>query len=377
MAVTFLEPGGDADFGVGLWPTKQGSPAAVSDFVHGGHRRSIGFPVNTQCLLVTPVGVVADAGGRFSAFFYLNALPAAAAKTIAGIGTSAGSRIAVLALTTGGVLTLTDASNVQIGTNGKTLSTGRWYRISMAWTITSTTVNRFEIFVDGASSISVTNGTLTRTASSVVIFGSVADTAQDLRVSDIYIDNSNALTDPGNIWVTAKRPFANGTTNGFTTQIGAGGGSGYGTGHAPQVNERPSNTANGWSVVGAGSAVTEEYTIEGKNVGDIDISSSTIVDYMGWVIASSVTAETASIIVGGVSSNISLSNANLPFSKMAGSSIYPAGGTDIGIVTSTTLTTVGLYEAGIIVAYIPRGPLLNSGLDGLSSGGALNRQPLA
>ncbi|WP_323162301.1 hypothetical protein, partial [Pseudomonas fluorescens] len=80
------------------------------------------------------------------------------------------------------------------------------------------------------------------------------------------VDDSSALTDPGNIWVAAKRPNANGTTNGFTTQIGSGG-SGYGSGHSPQVNERALSTTNGWSMVGAGAAVTEEYNIESKSTG--------------------------------------------------------------------------------------------------------------
>src|SRR6185436_9856514 len=128
-----------------------------------------------------------------------------------------------------------------------------------------------------------------------------------LRSSDHYVDSSASLTDTGNIWVTAKRPNANGTTNGFTTQIGSGG-SGYGTGHSPQVNERVLSTTNGWSMVGAGSAVTEEYNIESAAAGDIDISSANYVDVMGWVYASSLVNETASIIVNGVSSNISLTS---------------------------------------------------------------------
>ena len=174
----------------------------------------------------------------------------------------------------------------------------------------------------------------------------------DSRYSDHYIDNSNALTDPGNIWVTAKRPNANGTTNDFVTQIGIAG-SGYGTGHSPQVNERALSTTNGWSIV-AVAATTEEYNIESAGTGDIDITGATIVDYVGWVYTSALISETGSIIVNNATSNISITSTNTMFTAVAGSTTYPAGtGTDIGEITSATATTVSLYECGIMIAYIP------------------------
>ena len=42
------------------------------------------------------------------------------------------------------------------------------------------------------------------------------------------------------------------------------------------------------------------------------------------------------------------------FTNAAGSTTYPAGsGSDIGEITTTALTTVSLYECGIVIAYIP------------------------
>ena len=180
----------------------------------------------------------------------------------------------------------------------------------------------------------------------------------DFRTSDHYVDNSSSLTDTGNIWVTAKRPVSNGTTNGFTTQIGSGGSS-YGSGHSPQVNERPLSTTNGWSMVGAGSAVTEEYNIEAKNVGDIDLSKATIVDWLGWVSASSLAGETGNIILGGSSVAQAITSTATLYTAIKGSATYPAGtGTDIGFQTTTALTTVSLYECGVVVAYIPNSNFL-------------------
>lgn len=360
MATKFLEPGGDADFLVGttngFWNSIAGTPAVATDFVNGSHLRSIKYRPANGDVVRTIDGSFAPAGGRYSLYVYFVAIPTTATTGVVAITTSGGAlSILNLKMTTAGVLQLWNRNVAQIGTDGPTLSTGQWYRISLAYTITSSTVNRIELFVGGVSAISITNATLDASATSVtnLIIGNLnTNAALDFRSSDHYCDDSTALTDPGNIWVTAKRPFSNGTTNNFTTQIGSGG-SGYGSGHSPQVNERALSTTNGWSMVGAGSAVTEEYTIEGKAVGDINLTGSTIVDYGGWISQSAVVSETATMITGGTSSTYATGTAANVITSFKGSSTYPAGGTDIGVITSTDVTTFSLYECGILVAYIP------------------------
>lgn len=355
MATKFLEPGGDATLDLSLFTPNSGAPAVVSDIVHGGHLRSVKYPAgasNNNGL----TAVAADAGGRFSVYMYVNAQATATCSFFDTLTTGFGTGVLVFRLTSAGVIQLF-SGGVQLGSNGPTLATGRFYRLAFAWTITNSTTFTAKVWVDGVLGLTVTNtGTLAGTGSADMLFGNISgDATLDTRWSDFYVDDSNTLTDPGNIWVTAKRPNANGSVNGFTTQIGVGG-SGYGTGHSPQVNERALSTTNGWSMVGAGSAVTEEYTVESASTGDIDITRATLIDYMGWVYAKSALAETASIVVGGVSTNISLTNADTMFRKVAGSVAYPAGGTDIGIVTSTTVTTVSLTECGLIMAVIFHSP---------------------
>lgn len=315
--------------------------------MHGSHVKSIKYFNNGSSALGG--AFAADTGGRFSFYNYTNVLPNATG-TIFALTTAAFAAVtARLRMTSTGILQVWDA-NAQIGTNGATIVAGTWNRITFAWTITSTTVNQFRVYVDGVLSITVSNGTLANTGSADIEVGNASgNTTLDMRSSDHYCDDSSALTDTGNVYVTAKRPFSNGTTNNFTTQIGAGG-SGYGTGHAPQVNERPLSTTNGWSMIGAGSLITEEYTIEGSSVGDMNVPA--VIDFMGWIYASSALSESATIIVAGVGSSISLTNTNTMFLKVAGSTTYPVGGTDIGIVTSATLTTVSLYECGIIFAFL-------------------------
>lgn len=361
MATKFLEPGGDATFNAvagvngGFWSSGIAQSGAIAtDFVHGKHKKSIQYGANAVNVNITPDGVVADSGSRVSYYLYINALPNANCTTLS-IAQSIGVNPQIkMRITSAGVLILVDSNNTQIGSNGPTLSTGIWYRICLAYTITSTTVNRFELFVNGISGISITNATIINTGSSAVQIGNSSGNAvYDIRCSDFYIDDSNSLKDTGDIWVTAKRPVANGTANQWTTQIGAGS-SGYGSGHSPQVNERALSNTNGWSIQNAAKK-TEEYSIEAKNVGDIDISKATIIDYMGWVDCKVGSNSTGNIIVGGSASNIAVTTTENLFTKIKGSSTYPTGNTDIGMDTNTVNQLFSLYECGIIVAYIPRG----------------------
>lgn len=348
----FIEPSGDADFGIGLWTgnANTGTIATVAtDFLNGQHKRSLKYFNNGTSSLIA-ANSVADVGGRSSQWFYFNALPGATGTILTLTQTGAGTPTIRIRITTAGLLQLWDSA-AQRGSNGShTISTGSWFRISWAWVISSTSVNQVRIWVGGALDITTSNVTITTVTSTDYVIGNGSgDASLDMRTSDHYIDNNTNLLDPGNIWVTAKRPFNSGTTNGFTTQVGAGG-SGYGLGHAPQVNERALSTTNGWSL-NTSSAVTEEYTIEGP--GDGDMAIGTIVDFMGWIDGASTLAETSQIIVAGVSSNISTTSSATIFKKIAGSTIYPVGGTDIGMISAAVSTTYSLYECGIVIAFIP------------------------
>jgi hypothetical protein len=255
--------------------------------------------------------------------------------------------------------------------NGATVLTANtWYRVSLSYIITTSTNFGAKMYLNGNLEASTTNadgtlGAVTTSRAQIGLTNSSIDTwsvtpIMSVWVEDVYVDNRSDQTDCGDVNVTAKRPNANGTTNGFTTQIGSGGSS-YGTGHSPQVNERPLSATNGWSMVGAGSAVTEEYNIESISTGDVDITGASIVDYSGWVYSKALTTETAQIIVNGVNSNISLTTTNTMFQQIAGSTTYPAGtGADIGEITATTLTTVSLFECGMVVAYIPASASANN-----------------
>jgi len=366
MTVTFIEPGGDADLGVALWDASaQTNPALSTTTMHAYHQRSLKY-VSGSATSVGKHNVWSDAGGRASFYADFSALPGATASIMDVLGSSYGTGIIVLRLTTGGNLQLA-SSGVQLGSTGTaTFSTNTWRRISVAFTITNTTTFTIKVWVDGSLDINTSNsGTLAGTGSADIILGNIsADASMTMFSSDHYIDNSSALTDPGNIWVTAKRPYSNGTSNQFTTQIGTGS-SGYGSGHAPQVNERPVSNSDGWSI-STTTVQTEEYNIEPANTGDTDISAATIVDYMGWIRAheaSTANSPVTHIIVNGVTTTKTLTTSDAYYEQMAGSSTYPAGtGSDIGMdgQYTTTAHLFSLTECGIVVAYIPSsaGPVL-------------------
>lgn len=369
MASKFIESGSSATQGTQFYnggPQIGGTGAITSDAqAIFSSVRSIkvttGASNGSAYLLNNPAGLMADAGRRFTFGFRFTGTPSPSGVgsdfvTVANFG--AGLLCFRIGITAAGKLCImvdNAATSVATGTTVLTASTD--YRISCTYVLTSTTVNSITVYLNGVSEVTATNTTLASVGSSAFLMGTAINgntSGSNLSFfyAHIYIDDGTA-GDVGNIRVTAKRPFANGTTNGFTTQIGSGG-SGYGTGHAPQVNERPLSITNGWSIASVGSAITEEYNIEGLAVGDNDLTGATITDYTGWVYTKALIAETGSIIVNNVSSNISITTAAALFTKIAGSSTYPAGaGKDIGEITSTTVTTVSLYEAGIVVAYIP------------------------
>lgn len=301
-------------------------------------------------------GVLAPAGRRVSFWFRTDTAPAASAVFCTFLSNTLNTFFS-LKLTTSRTITATPQGATAV-TGSTVLALNTWYQITIAFTYTNTTTFRFQVYVGSVAEVNCTAGTMSWTGASVNALDFQADTAAGGSVQNwyknVYIDDGTTYAYPGDVRVSAKRPFANGFTNDFTTQIGIGG-SGYGSGHALQVNERPLSTTNGWAMIGAGSAVTEKYNLELIAAGDDNLFSAQFLDFMGWVYAKSLAGETASIIVKGASSNISLTSTATLFYKMAGSTVYPGGFSDIGIVTATDLTTVSLYECGILVAYINAG----------------------
>ena len=357
MATTFIEDSNAAQ-AKSLWDNSAGNPTYDSTTARksGPSSWKCDSGAGNAATRLVKNSVAADAGTRFSGYFRPNDSSLGASVSIIDFHTT---RLSIV-LTTALVLNVVTNSGATVLKTGSTLSSATWYRISVAYVITAVDNYTVKVWLDSVLDMTVTqtDGNLSGTGTNNLRVGWNAAPGANkiINFQHIYIDGSSALTDPGDIRATSKRPNANGTTNGFTTQVGSGG-SGYGSGHSPQVNERPLSVTNGWSMVGAGSAVTEEYNVENASTGDIDLTGVTLVDYMGWLYADAlVLNETAQIILNGATSSITINvvDGDSIFTKLAGSTTYPAGtGTDIGIITSTALATVELFEAGIVFAYIP------------------------
>ena len=358
MATIYLEPGTDATQDLTFFASTVGTATSATDqYVTGGRSLKISI-ASSFSAAKTATGMAADTGRRISFNYRFTALPAAGGSfQLLSVPNSTDGEVLALRLLPGGTIRIDNGVGTSLANGTTVLSVNTWYRISFSYTVTNTTTFTAKYYLNGVlEATAIDSGTLDGTGSSKVVFSAYSPSVTaDFWFDNIYVDDGSDYTDPGDIRVTAKRPNANGTTNDFSTQIGAGG-SGYGSGHSPQVNERPLSTTNGWSIVGAGSAVTEEYNIENLSTGDVDLTSKTLVDYIGWLYTSALAAETGQIIVNNANSNIALTTTNTLFIKVAGSTTYPAGtGTDIGMITDTTLTTVSLYECGIIFAYRTRG----------------------
>lgn len=373
MTVLFMEPGSAATQDMSLWPGGSGTSgtgAVTSDAqAIKGSVRSIKFAnlaANDQAYVVD--NVTPNDAGRRGSFYFRTAGVRHNEDSIVRLQTGVNVCWGVYISDATFKLRVHNQFSGNIAEGTTVISANTDYRISWAYTVTDSTHWTLEVYLDGTIEISISNpGVNIATGGNELHYGifglfSATNATQEFRIAHIVTDDGTT----GDMWngvapaagqpqigVTAKLPIANGSANGFTTQIGAGG-SGVGTGHAPQVNERPRSDTNGWSLNTA-SAVTEEYSIQAASAGDIDVSANiTFIDFMGWIRAKTTGGtRTCSIVVGGVSSNISVTTSSATYTKIAGSTTYPTGNTDIGMISAAVSDTYSLYECGIVVAYQP------------------------
>jgi hypothetical protein len=375
--VTFLEPGSDHTQDLSSWPaanlTQAGAStlASASDQAHTG-LRSIKAVTTAggNATTASPDGILANAGSRVSLWARFSTVSPGTRTIICEAATAGyGSTVFAIGIDSTGVLV---ASGLGVGITavlGTTaLAASIWYRLSWAMVLTSPTSWTLKVYLNGALEITTTNaqGTLNGggaiTASTLGVGSDSSSNANfpstgtiTMWIDDIYVDNGTDLADPGNISVTAKRAFANGTTNGFSTN---GSSSGYGSGHSVYVNGNyplSSDTTTYLSAVA--TATTEEFNIEGLTVGDVNLTGATLRGVQGWISATSTLTETDHIVVDGTLTAISVTNVAAPGTiftqNSATPTVYPAGtGSDIGL-TTTALATTKLFMAGILVAYIP------------------------
>jgi len=353
----FMESGTDATQDFTFYSSTSGTVTSDSSAPITG-TRSILLNTSSPATLAfanSPAATMADAGRRITFRCKFDTIPAADA-VIFQVRNASSNNVLQLGVNSTANLKLLNTGVISV-TGTTVLRVNTVYRVAFSYIITSASVWTVNVFLNGKLEITQNSGTLTNTTGTNFRLTVAAAAGANVKFwfDDVFLDNGTDLADPGNIIVTNKRPNANGAANGFTTQIGAGG-SGYGTGHSPQVNEQPLSTTNGWSIASA-SALTEQYTIEGAATGDVDVSRRdySLVDYMGWIDAKTASAGTRNIVLAGVATNITTTTSFALYTKVAGSTTYPSTNTAIGMNNNSVNNLTSLAECGILLAYkLPR-----------------------
>jgi len=278
MAITFIEAGSDATGGLEFYTSSGGfTPTSSSTFANTG-TRSIRCQGNGKSF-VQKNDILAKAGRRIQKYFRLTNLPLNQTVLLEAIGDN--SEVYSVRVTPGGVIQLF-ANGIQVGSDGATVTTGVWYRLTLAYAITSLTVNSAKCWIDGANLITATDVTLGADTPNHLRLGFITNpgltSTQYLYFDDVYVDDSTAVTDPLAINVTNKKPNAL-STNNFDTVVGA-----TPTNRWDNVSEFPANLSNGFKHI-ATTDVTESFGVQAVNAGDEDITGLTVLGRAAWILS--------------------------------------------------------------------------------------------
>lgn len=181
--------------------------------------------------------------------------------------------------------------------------------------------------------------------------------------SHLHIDAGDDLQDLGHVLSTAKLPAAVNENN-WSTTVGTG-----------AVDERPLSETNHMRHNPA-TGVRQTYTLQTASAGDVDISSETLIGYMGWAWARTITlaVEGVALVVNGMEFDRTLqlgTTASLLRAPVASTS-YPSNAAGIGMTGNIDTADVLMFECGAVVAYmgpanpdilLPRQEVVNETLD--------------
>lgn len=319
-------------------------------------------PAATVQATTTKAGAIAAAGRGISRYFRFSALPASG--QFLGILSVSNSTTVCLGVSvdSNGKLILRNNTVTMGAVGSTTLSVNTWYRVSLSYTVTTTTNWSAKVYLGQAGDSPAYSGTLelNRTNADGTLSAATCDRLQafipplaganiTLNITHTAVDDRADLTDPGNWKTTGKKPTTT-TTNNFDTTLGTG-----------AVNERPVSTTNGKSHANT-TDVDQDYEIEAASAGDADLTGATIVGNVAWIWAAlnSLTSTPLSKIIhngardGGTWDPASANVAQL-FTVVSTSATYPkdANGKNIGSSSSVIAADTLLYDCGVGIVYIP------------------------
>lgn len=352
MSILFAESGSDATQGLEFYATSTGTVASSTTYAKTGPR-SIKFDSTAGDILAAIYAAITQkAAGRADLWVYFDDLPSTATLTFISAKLIT-TTIVQVDVTTGGVIQLRASSGSQLGSDGSTIQADKWYRFCLTWNITNTTTFTIKLYLNGSLDITANSGTLGNSSVNRIYFGWYSNSAGASKQNyfdDIYADDISDNSDTGDIRITNKRPYSNGTTNGWGT---TGTPSGYGSGQARYVNQQPLDITAYVSTTDTATTV-EEYNIEGKSTGDYDLTNgATIIDSMGWWYSSSSGSFSFGLIMQGSSAPTSHTTTKTIKKYLQGDTSYPAGNTDVGADSGTAVGTKYVYECGILFIFNP------------------------
>ncbi len=352
MALVFLESGSDATQALEFFTHTVGAVASSTLQAHTGPRSVIHASfAGSETAYLGRHGDLADAGRRLSAAFrFDSSLPAADTYLFMAL-TSGFAGVFGLELRTDGKLQVNDAAASSSVVGSAVLAADTWYQIAISFVITSTTNFTIKVWVNGTLDITATNAnfSLVNTGAYGAWWGIITNPGGDwiIYTDDFYIDDGSGLDFPGLVRVTYKAPGTVNNNN-FDTAIGTS-----------AVNERPISAANGRRQAGSGSA-DQDYNLQSRSAGDVDITGKTIAGYGAWVWALEGAAGTGTgeaIIHNGSAQGISLTTAASLFVHYVATTTYPTAAAAIGMRSTGGTRDCDLYECGMLVAYTPEADL--------------------
>lgn len=367
MAILYALPGGNEANGLIHYGSTGGLTlfdSTTQDTTTGGGSIKYDTSLPAASAWTTVQAALADAGRRITLRRRIAAYP-----TAGGFGflfnvkvTGGGTRITAVSIDSSGHLGLSSSASANYATGTTVVPLNTWCTVTLAYTITSTTVNRFKIYltIDGTpgttTEVDATNVTLPVTGSADTDIGLTNATSAGANLiswcSSIYIDDDATLADPGDLRCTHKAYLGTGEglgTNAYDTLLGTAVitlGSRY-----IAMSERPNNDSNGRQHAATGQQ-SETYAIQDAATGDAALGAGTLVGWQAWVRVKTASSSSVSAIVdNGSVSTLSTTTTITNFYHATTSATYPTG--RFGVRSTGTTTDSFFYEGGVTMVYLP------------------------
>lgn len=364
--VRWIETGGDATQGTEFWASKSGAITRdTTQFVDGASSIKLSTSSPAATASMTSGGAtLADAGSRISFWFRISGNPTNT-NTIFAANTAGATNVGALQLTTAGKINNTPPGAVAV-LGSKVLSANTWYHMTYAYHVTDSTHFTFKVWINGILDSTVNSGTLANTVSDRFLVSNISTngTNYNIWIDSVVIDNGSDTDGfPGALHVTFKRPNANGGTNSFDTTVSTTN-SGYGTGNSIYINEIPVSTGGERKIVNNSATGDENFAIEGRSVGEHDLTSDILFGFVSWMDAAGVSTDKIWCNGSSFATNFTLnSTPGFAFPVNGGSvtSTYPSSTSCVGMSRPTgNATDAVLVECGMLIAYISVSPAVGS-----------------